>query len=291
MNAPPSVNLMNTNQAVSPGEPKASRSALCLYRGSVMHARMKPVKHRFSYAMTSILLDIDRLDEADQTSCLFSVNSGNLVSFHEKDFGRQDGTSLRSQVDELTGKAGLAPSKQVFLLCYPRVLGYGFNPISVYFCLDETGMPVCLIYEVHNTFGESHIYVEPVRDGQSSPAGIRQTADKQFYVSPFLDMDMQYRFRIRIPDENVAIRILESDAGGPILAASFFGRQLSATSRNLLRAVAGTAGLTWKVTFGIHFEALKLWLKGLRIRPRLAHNLYYSLPGSRHKAKPADKRG
>lgn len=257
-----------------------------IYRGNVMHARMKPVSHRFNYSMASILIDIDRLAEANQLSAIFSVNKSNLVSFFEKDFGPRDGSPLRPHVDALMLEAGLPPSARIRLLCYPRVLGYGFNPISVYFCGDLNGALECMIYEVKNTFGEAHTYIEPVCSGQVSPAGLRQEARKQFYVSPFLDMGMTYLFRVKPPSDTVALRILEVDANGPILAASFFGKISKFSTGSLAKIIIAYFGMTWKVIGGIHYEALRLWLKGMKIRPRLAHKLSHSLPDGYDKGKP-----
>ncbi len=257
--------------------------ALLLYKGKVMHARMKPVQHRFSYSMSSILIDIDRLDEADRCSLLFSVNRANLISFNEKDFGARDGTSLRAHVNSLLTEAGMEAPHRVNLLCYPKVLGNGFNPLAVYFCYNRQNDICALIYEVRNTFGETHTYVEPIRPGQVSKAGIRQSAAKLFYVSPFLDMEMNYHFRIKEPGDNVAVRILETDPEGPILSATFFGERRLASGGSLFKTLLQTAGLTWKVVAGIHYEALRLWIKGLRIRPRNPHQISHSYPGAQKK--------
>ena len=253
-----------------PAKPDAERPALSLYRGKVMHARLKPRSHRFSYATASILIDLDRLEDADRQSAVFSVNRRNLVAFHEKHHGPRDGTPLRSHVDRLCRNAGLAQPAQVALLCNPSVLGYCFNPLSVFFCYDASGQVTALIYQVHNTFGEHHSYVEPVTAGQTSPAGIRQQRDKGFYVSPFLEMAMTYHFRVRPPGDEVAIRILETDAQGPILSATFHGRRQVANSPAFLKAVLKMLGITWKVTAGIHYEALRLWIKGIGLVPRPA---------------------
>ncbi len=281
--------MAGSTTAITEPSPFPDLEAVTFYKGSVMHARLKPVLHRFSYSMATILIDLDRLKEAAQASRFFSVNRPNVASFHEKDFGLRDGTSLRSHIDGLMAEAGLEPAAKIRLLCYPRVLGYGFNPISVYFCDAKNGNLICMIYEVKNTFGESHTYVEPIVPGQSSPAGIRQQARKTFYVSPFLDMEMEYRFRVKPPSDTVALRILETDGNGPILAASFFGSKVQFSTSNLLKVVVSYLGLSWKVIAGIHFEALSLWLKGLKIRPRLAHNLSHSLPEGYKKGNPLKK--
>lgn len=238
--------------------------AATLYVGKVMHARMKPVGHRFSYRVMSLLIDLDRLKTADQQSPLFGVNRLALYSFHEKDHGERDGTSLLAFAQRRAVEHGIdLTGGRVRLLCYPRLLGYAFNPLSVYYCDDATGRLALLIYEVRNTFGELHTYVLPVRQGEASAAGIRQTHAKSFYVSPFIEMPMHYHFRIAPPDSSVALRILETDADGPLLAATFFGERRALTTYALLGAFAALPLMTFKIMAAIHWEALQLWLKGL----------------------------
>ncbi len=245
-------------------------SPLMLYFGKVMHARLKPKMHRFSYSVFSMVIDLDRLAEADQKSALFSVNKGNLISFHEKDHGKRDGSSLRQHIDELLEQGGLPPANKVQLWCNPRVFGYTFNPLSIYFCYDADGEVIALVYQVHNTFGQSHSYVAGVDHSDQSSGSIRQATDKRFYVSPFLDMDLRYNFRISPPDDTLKIRILEHDQDGPILSATFSGQKKCPNFQNLLLGILKTAGLTWKIMAGIHFEAMLLWFKGISIRPRPA---------------------
>lgn len=231
---------------------------------------MKPVEHRFTYQVFSLLIDLDDLDKASDSSFLFSVNKPNLVSFMERDHGHRDGTQLRGFVDELAKKNGLPVPHKILLWCNPRILGYTFNPISIYYCLDEKSEINLLIYQVHNTFGQSHCYVAEVTTSMPDEAVIKQSTDKRFYVSPFLDMDLSYHFRIHPPDDDLRIRILEKDQSGPILAATFSGRKKMFTTSNLLLGICQTLGLTWKIMAGIHFEALMLWLKGMNTRPRPA---------------------
>ena len=198
--------------------------AASLYVGNVMHARLKPMGHRFSYRVMSLLIDLDRLGEADTQSKLFGVNRAALYSFRESDHGGRDGASLRAYVQRVaTEKGADLTGGRVLLLCYPRLLGYTFNPLSVYYCYAAGGELALLIYEVRNTFGDIHSYVMPVLPGEASDAGIRQEQDKLFYVSPFIDMAMRYRFRVSPPGDDVKLRILETDAEGPLLAATFHG--------------------------------------------------------------------
>src|SRR6195952_4711590 len=151
----------------------AAGAAAALYVGEVMHARLRPMGHRFSYRVMSLLIDLDRLDTADRQSPLFGVNRAALYSFREADHGDRDGSSLRAWTQRCAAEHGIDLSGgRVLLLCYPRLLGYTFNPLSVYFCFRADGALTLMIYEVRNTFGDIHAYVLPVKPGQISIAGI-----------------------------------------------------------------------------------------------------------------------
>jgi uncharacterized protein len=249
----------------------SARDPAALYFGEVMHARLKPRNHRFSYRVMSLLIDLDRLAEADRMSPLFAVNRAGLYSFHEKDHGPRDGSPLRAYVQGCAAQHGIDLSGgRVLLLCYPRLFGYTFNPLSVYFCYRAGSELALLIYEVRNTFGEIHPYVLPVRPGEMTAAGLRQEQDKLFYVSPFVEMAMRYRFRITPPDECLRLRILETDREGPLLAATFSGRRHALTNFALLRCFVALPLVTLKIVAAIHWEALRLWLKGIRLVRRTA---------------------
>ena len=242
-------------------------AAASLYVGEVMHARLTPFGHRFAYRVFSLLLDLDRLDEADRQSRLFSINRTNLVAFHDVDQSERQGESARQYADRLLQEAGMAhPPARVLLLCYPRIFGYVFNPLSVYFCYDAAGTLVAAIYAVRNTFGERHSYVAPVSDGELSPAGLRQTRRKLFHVSPFIGMDASYNFRLLPPGNAVRLRIHETENGRPVLSATFVGDQVRLADRTLAFCLLKFPLMTWKIIAGIHWEALKLWLKGARFR-------------------------
>jgi hypothetical protein len=242
----------------------APEAAATLYAGDVMHARMKPAAHRFQYRVFTLLIDLDRLGEAARSSPLFSVGRFNLLSFHPKDHGRRDGTPLRPAIEAMLGAAGLVEApRRILLLCYPRVLGYVFNPLSVYFCYGADERLTAVVYEVRNTFGEIHPYVAPVADGEAGPEGLRQRRAKRFHVSPFLDMAQTYHFRLLPPGEAVRVRILETDAAGPTLAATFAGRTRGFGTATILAECLRVPLMTVKVIAAIHFEALRLWLKGV----------------------------
>jgi DUF1365 family protein len=241
-------------------------AAAALYVGEVMHARLKPMGHRFSYRVMSLLIDLDRLDAADRQSPLFGVNRAALYSFHEADHGARDGSSLRLYAQRRAAEHGVdLTGGRVWLLCYPRLLGFTFNPLSVYFCHRAGGELALVIYEVRNTFGDSHAYVLPVKPGEFSNAGLRQQQEKLFYVSPFIGMAARYHFRVSPPQERVKLRILQTDREGPLLAAAFIGRRRSLTNAALLRAFFALPLVTFKIVAAIHWEALRLWLKGARL--------------------------
>jgi DUF1365 family protein len=250
-----------------PGEPIEAPAAL--YFGEVMHARLKPIGHRFSYRVMSLLIDLDRLDIADRLSPLFGVNRPALYSFSESDHGERDGTPLRLYAQRRAAEHGIDLSGgRVRLLCYPRLLGHTFNPLSVYFCDRADGALALLIYEVRNTFGDIHAYALPVKPAEVSEAGVRQAQDKLFYVSPFLEMAMRYHFRVFPPGERVKLRILETDREGPVLAATFNGGRRALTTAALLRSLVSLPLVTFKIVAAIHWEALRLWIKGARLVPR-----------------------
>jgi uncharacterized protein len=245
------------------------QAAAALYVGEVMHARLKPIGHRFNYRVMSLLIDLDRLDAADRQSRLFGVNRAALYSFHEADHGARDGSCLRLYAQRRAAEHGVdLTGGRVSLLCYPRLLGFTFNPLSVYFCHRAGGELALVIYEVRNTLGDIHAYVLPVKPGEISDAGLRQEQEKLLYVSPFIEMATRYHFRVSPPQERVKLRILETDREGPLLAATFMGRRRSLTGAALLRAFFALPLVTLKIVAAIHWEALRLWLKGARLMQR-----------------------
>jgi DUF1365 family protein len=247
----------------------AAEVGATLYFGEVMHARLKPIGHRFSYRVMSLLIDLDRLEVADRQSRLFGVNRPALYGFHEADHGTRDGSCLRSYAQRCAAEHGIdLTGGRVLLLCYPRLFGYTFNPLSVYFAYRADGRLALMIYEVRNTLGDIHAYVLPVKPGESSDAGVRQAQEKLFYVSPFIEMAMRYHFRVSPPGEYVKLRILETGRDGPLLAATFNGRRRALTSPALLRSLVTLPLVPFKIVAAIHWEALRLWFKGARLVPR-----------------------
>ena len=235
-----------------------------LYVGKVNHQRMRPRRHRFTYRVFWVLADIDHLDE--WPSRLFSHNRFNLFSLADKTHGARDGSSLRPWIDRVLSDAGFEPAGRVRLLCFPRILGYVFDPLSVWFCDDASGKMQAILYEVRNTFGEAHTYVLPVDD----PARIEHTWDKGFYVSPFIDDEATYHFRIQPPDESVTVAVREEDEEGHLFSAALRGSRRTISTSSLLGLFFTHPLMTLKVMAGIHYEAAHLWRKGAPYRSRSA---------------------
>ena len=277
----------NRNTLSDNGPPP--EDAATIYSGQVMHQRMKPAAHRFSYSVFSLLLDLDRLGEARKQSRFFSINRFNLLSFHEKDHGKRDGSNLRRHVDALLAKMSVDRPAKVLLLAYPRLLGYGFNPLSVYYAYDDCEQLTAIVYEVRNTFGGLHTYVLPIESGQVSDAGVRQNQPKEFYVSPFISMEQHYHFRMLPPGDAVRVRILETDAKGPLLSATFSGSGTPLTTRSLSRECIRVPFLTAKVILAIHWEAFKIWLKRVPFHPRPAERSTHGRLGDRPVPLATDK--
>jgi uncharacterized protein len=244
-----------------------TRMASALFPGNVTHARLRPRPHNLAYRISSLLLDLDELAALDQKLHLFSVDRFNVFSFYSNDRGDASGRPLREQIDGHMRAAGLvADGGPIRVLTMPRVLGWSFNPLSVFFCYRRSGEINAVLWEVDNTFGERHGYLIPAEafDGRE----LRQRCDKSFYVSPFTDMNLVYDFRVRPPGDTFSIVIQASDVAGSILTACHTGNRVELTDHALLRLFLTLPYQTLKVTGGIAWEALKLWSKGIAIRPR-----------------------
>jgi len=233
-----------------------------LYRGVVTHRRLRPREHRLNYRVFWLLLDLAEIDALDRRLRLFSRNRFNLLSFHDRDHGDGSGGPLRPQIEAYLGRAGIdIEGGPIRLLTMPRVLGYVFNPISLYYCHGADGRLAAVVYEVTSTFGVRHAYVIPVPAEDQAAGRIRQGAAKALYVSPFMGMEMDYEFRGHAPDESLNLTIDGLDVQGVLITAAMSGERRDLTDANLLSAAAAMPLLTFKVMAAIHWEALKLWLK------------------------------
>ncbi len=230
-----------------------------IYTGLVSHQRLRPRPHRLAYRVFSLLVDLDEIETLKSRLKLLRFGRPGIMSFHEKDHG--DGKDLRAWLHGQLQDAGIEADGRIQLLCYPRMFGYVFNPLSVYFCHDRDDTLRAIVYEVHNTYGERHAYVLPAGD---SAAIVRHACDKAFFVSPFMPMACRYNFAIRPPGETVQVLINEDDAEGRLLTASFSGKHSPISDKALLKALLAHPLMTLKITVGIHFEAIRLLMKGFR---------------------------
>jgi len=241
----------------------------CLYAGDVMHRRLRPFGHRFVYRVFSIMVDIDELPALGRRLRLFAHNGRGLVSLRDRDHGPRDGSPLRPWVEKACADAGVdVAGGRIFLHCFPRVLGLGFDPLSTYWCHGPGGDLRAILYEVKNTFGDQHGYLVPIAAAPAPGATLRHARDKVFHVSPFIGMSARYAFRVRVPEEELFIAINESGPDGPILVATHRGRRMELDDARLLRCFLAYPFLSLKVLGGIHWQALKLWLKGAQFHSR-----------------------
>jgi len=230
-----------------------------LYHGEVVHRRFRPVRHDLRYRVYNLFADVDRLSELGRGLRLFSYNGFNLFSIDDRNHGPGDGTAISEHVWRVARAAQTRrPIARIFMFCYPRVLGYVFNPLTVYYGYDGEGALGLMIYEVNNTFGQRHSYAIAVDPAQP------QACDKALYVSPFNRVEGTYHFSAQPPGDHLRLGINLSTAEGPCLAASFHGERRDLSDRTLLRSFLSLPWLPLQVMGGIRWEALKLWLKGLK---------------------------
>jgi len=239
-----------------------------VYCGEVVHERLRPKRHKLRYRVFSMLVDLDRLAEISKRLRWFGHNRFNLFSFHDRDHGPGTAQNLAGHIRGLLAEAELTPfGHRILLLSYPRMLGYVFNPLSVYFCLNSAGQLGAIGYEVNNTFHERKTYLLAV--DTASGDNLYQTCDKSFYVSPFNTGHGAYSFHIQPPGERVSIGVaLRDDQQEPLMRAHFVGVQERVTDRTLLRLALRYPLMTLKVIGGIHLEALRLWWKGVPLARR-----------------------
>jgi len=232
-----------------------------IYNGTVIHKRFKPKVHFFKYQVFSLLIDLSELDILDKKISFFSYNSFNLISFFDKDHGDRNGTSLIDWVkNNLKENKITYENIKIKLLCYPRIFGYVFNPLSVFFVYDNNDNLISILYEVKNTFGEQHTYIFKVENDNL----LQHNCEKKFHVSPFIEMNCNYFFRILKPSEKISVIIDQYQSNEKILYASQDGKRTDFTSSELIKSYLKHPLMTFKIISAIHFEAFKLWAKGIK---------------------------
>lgn len=252
--------------AVTPPEEPAG----WLYAVTVMHRRRIAPLYRFTYRLFYLLVDIDRLGELHRQRRCFSHNRFNLLALHDRDYGARGAMSLRAWVEERLASAGIGlDGGRIRLLTLPRVLGFAFNPINLWYCDHADGRLRAVIAEVHNTFGDTHCYLlRAASDDGDDAYPLRQDKDKCFHVSPFFDRVGRYAFDLDRPGDRLRIGIHETREGQPILDATLAGVREPLSDGRIVGQVLRMPWMTLKVVFGIHWQALKIWLRGARFHAR-----------------------
>ena len=235
----------------------------CIYKGIVTHRRFKPKRHFFSYRTFSILFDLCELSDLDKKIPIFSLNKFNIFSFYNKDHGDRDGGDLRYWVKNTLKKFDIKYKiSKIKLLCFPRIFGYVFNPLSIFYCYNENSELCAILYEVKNTYNEQHTYVFPVKRGSKI---VTQNCNKKLYVSPFIEMQTAYNFRLSDPKDTLSIFIKQTDSDGVLLSACQIGIRENISTKKLLLNFLKHPMMTIKIIMAIHFEALRLWRKGIKL--------------------------
>jgi DUF1365 family protein len=233
-----------------------------IYTGTVIHKRFKPKMHTFNYKVFSLLIDLSEIDLLHKKLRLFSYNKFNIISFFNEDHGPRDGSSLKNWVIDNLKKNNIESDEvKIKLLCYPRIFGYVFNPLSVFYVYDKNSDLTAILYEVKNTFGEQHSYIFKTKKEQNL---IQHVCKKKFHVSPFIEMNCVYFFRLLKPGNKISVIIEVQDQEGKILYASQDGVKSELNNNSLIKSYLKHPLMTFKIIIAIHFEAFKLWTKGIK---------------------------
>ena len=236
-----------------------------LYVGQTTHVRFKPQPHKFRYGVFQLLIDVDDLTAAFAGLRTFGVGRFGLFGFNARDHGARDGQPLRIWVESKLTEAGLtATAAQIRLLCFPRILGFVFNPLSIFFVYDADHRLEAVIYEVNNTFGQTHAYVTPA----TGEGDERQEADKAFFVSPFYGVEGGYRFRLSPPGKSFDLVIGKQLAGETDFVATLSTSRRPLTDGAMMKLFFAMPLMTLGVVVAIHWEALRLWFKGAHFYSR-----------------------
>ena len=246
----------------------------CIYNGEVTHTRFKPIRHFLKYKTFSLLIDLDEVNLLDKSISIFSHNKFNIFSFYDKDHGDRDGGNLKDWIISNLKKFQIKENiTKIKVLCYPRILGYVFNPLSVFYCYEKDKL-VAIFYEVKNTFNEQHTYIFKIKNNEE----IIQKCRKKFYVSPFMDMETYYNFKLLNPNDKLSVFIKQTDKDGTILTATQTGDKKEFSFKQLAINFLKYPLMTIKIIGSIHYEALLLWKKGAIYRKRevkLKNNLSF----------------
>lgn len=232
----------------------------CLYETTIMHHRLAPKEHRFSYNFFSFYLDLDEIDEIARKILLVSRNKINIYSFYDNDYLIKKQHSIKESILSYLKDQGInLDGGRIMLLTYLRTVGYIFNPVSLYYCFDKDNKPICVIPAIGNTFGELKLFFI----GTANLVGNRfkDQQEKFYYISPFTQLDDTLDFRLTVPDDRLNICIDTSKNEEKIILTSMIGEKKELTNGNLLWMTIKFPFITLKVIALIHWHALMLWFK------------------------------
>ena len=233
-----------------------------IYNGQVIHKRFKPKVHSFRYDVFSLLIDLSELETLDKQVNFFSYNKFNWISFYDKDHGDRDGSSLINWVQKNLRKNNISTENiKIKILCYPRIFGFVFNPLSVFYVYNSNENLISILYEVKNTFGEQHTYIFRIEKDANL---IQNNCSKKFHVSPFIQMNCNYFFRLLKPGNKISVIIDQYENEDKILYASQDGIRTDFNTKYLVKSFLNHPLMTFKIIIAIHYEAFKLWTKGIK---------------------------
>lgn len=235
-----------------------------LCKGKTAHTRFHPKRHSFNYGVTLVDIDVDRIDEADKQAQFFSVDSPNFVSINTRQRGSCGRTSLSDWAHQTFKDAGLdTKGHAVRLITFPRTEFFSFSPLSIWIALDHNDCISGLIYEVNNTFGERHSYV-----ANAEKLGLTHEASKQFHVSPFFDVSGKYRFTMSHSADGIDLLIENIEDNARLHTAALHLKRKPVTNLSLMKFVLTSPLSGVGVMAAIHWEALRLFIKGMKYRPK-----------------------
>lgn len=235
------------------------RAASSLIVGNVMHQRLRPVLHRFIYPIFFVRINLADTDQLN--SAVFGINRWRPMSLYFKDYGARDGSDLLSWIRQLLAEHGMAADGDIFLQTMPRIFGYGFNPISIWYCHDTQGQLRAVLTEVNNTFGEHHLYLLATEDGTPIQKNSVLTSKKMMHVSPFCEVKGNYHFRFAERADRCQVNIDYLDAETILINTAINAKKLPFSKANLLKVLLKQPLLTLGVMWRIHWHALLLWFK------------------------------
>ena len=233
----------------------------CIYEGRVSHTRRTPVAHAFRYRLFMLYLDLAELPRVFAGRWLWSAKRPALARFRRADYLGDPRVSLDESVRRLVEQStGRRPQGPIRLLTHLRYFGYGFNPVSFYYCFDATGAAVeTVVAEVHNTpWNERHCYV---LDAGGMPA-TRFTTDKALHVSPFMPMEASYDWAISAPAERLTVAMRCTSVGEQLFTAALALRRREISGGALAAMLARFPFMTLQVVTAIYWQALRLWWRG-----------------------------